>query len=303
MKRRHQPLLLAATLVAASLAGGGALAEGYARGGDGDHHRHGRPGNASVIDTVQRRGLLRVGVGLFEPWVMCDVHGDLIGYEIDVARKIADDVGVRIQFIRTDWYFIVPALIEKAFDVIISGMGITPRRSLLVNFSVPYSEFGTAVIANTMRAGGLAAPRDFDDPNVTFGARSGTVPAQAVLDHFPQAHLRVFDTDGDLLQALVVGDVQAAAVDQVKATRWLDENPDALHRPFEELFNRVPEAIALRKGDIDGLNFLNSWIAHHRTSGWLTERRRYWFETRDWSGEVSDDEQDLETCAASFTVP
>lgn len=113
--------------------------------------------------------------------------------------------------------------------------------------------------------------------------------------------LLLFDSDQALFEALLGGDVDAAAVDQVKASRWLAENPDALHRPFTDLFNKVAEAIALRRGDGDGLNYLDSWIAHHRTSGWLAERRAYWFESRDWAPLVADDTESVAACSASFT--
>jgi len=263
---------------------------------------HPQPTDRSVIATALRRDLLRVGVGLFEPWVMCDVNGDLIGYEIDVSRKLAEDIGVRIQFVRTDWYFIIPSLIEEKFDLIISGMAITPKRSLHVNFSVPYSEFGTLVVANAMRTEGLSTLADFDSADVVFGARAGTVPEQSVADNFPKATVRTFDSDTGLLQALVSGEVHVAAADQIKATRWLDAHPEILHRPFSELFNKVPEAIALPKGDVDGLNFLDSWIAHHSTIGWLGERRRYWFETRDWADLVATDLAVISRCNESFTL-
>ena len=256
--------------------------------------------DGSVIGAVLHRNLLKVGVGLFEPWVMCDVNGRLTGYEIEVAQKIAEDIGVRVQFVRTDWYFIIPALIEKEFDLIISGMAITPERSLHVNFSDPYSEFGSVIVANTMRTSGLTTLAEFDSTDVVFGVRAGTVPEQAVANNFPKATLRAFDSDTGLLQALVGGDVHAAAADQIKGARWLDTHPEILHRPFAEVFNKVPEAIALRKGDVDGLNFLDSWIAHHRTSGWLAERRRYWFETRDWANVVATDPDAVAHCNDSF---
>ena len=297
---RGRTLALMAALVTLALTSADyALARGYEQSHD-EPILLPWPGNGSVIDDVRRRGLLKVGLGLFEPWVMCDVNGDLIGYEIDVAREMAEDWGVRIRFVRTDWYFIVPALIEEEFDLIVSGMGITPERSLLVNFSVPYSEFGTAIVANTEQTEGLQTRSDFDSPDVVFGARAGTVPEQAVMDHFPRATLRLFDTDTDLLQALLAGDVDAAAVDQVKAARWLEGHAETLHRAFDELFNKVPEAVALRKGDVDGLNVVNSWIAHHRTTGWLDERRRYWFETRDWADRLATDPDVIRRCDESF---
>ena len=286
------------------LAGARAMAQGYEQSHDPgyDELHMPWPDSESVVDTVRRRGLLKVGVGLFEPWVMCDTSGNLMGYEIDVARKMADDMRVHVQFVRTDWYYIMPALIEEEFDVIISGMGITPERSLIVNFSEPYSSFGTSVIANTAQTQSLTTPEDFNQADIVFGARSGTVPEQVVLDHFSNAMLRSFDSDSELLGALLGGTVHAAAIDQVKATRWLDTHVFMLHRPFDELYNTIPEAIALRKGDVDGLNFLDSWITHHSTTGWLSERRRYWFNTRDWSDQVAADPQVVARCDESFTA-
>ncbi len=62
----------------------------------------------------------------------------------------------------------------------------------------------------------------------------------------------------------------------------------------------MPEAIALRKGDLDGLNFFDSWIAQHTSNGWLDERRRYWFETREWEDRLESDPQALAACLESF---
>ena len=252
----------------------------------------------SIIDIVRDRGLFKVGVGLFEPWVMCGKNGNLVGYEIDVARKMAEDLGVRVQFVRPDWDYIIPALTDKKIDAIISGMGVTPERSLLVNFSVPYAEFGVSVISNNTQD--LSTPGDFDSPDIVFGARAGTVSQQAVQDHFPNSVSRFFDTDTELLEALVAGSIDAAIAEQVIANRWLERHPSSLHRPFDELLNRIPEAFALRKGDVDGLNFMNSWIAHHRTSGWLQDRRRYWFNTSEGLDQVADDPQVIAKCDESF---
>lgn len=300
MNTRMKPTLALAITTASLLLTAPSEARGYESSETKEAALHDWPAGRSVVDTIRRRGLLKVGMSLFEPWVMCSADGELIGYEVDIARQLADDMGVRVQFVRTDWYYILPALIEEEFDLVVSGMGITPARGLLVNFTIPYSEFGTAVVANRARTVGLETPDGFDNADMVFGARAGTVPAQAAADHFRQATLRTFDTDADLLGALLAGEVHAAAVDQVKATRWLDAHTGALRRPFAELFNRVPEGIALRKGDADGANFLNGWIAHHRTSGWLAERRAHWFDTRDWNDQVAVDPATVAQCEASF---
>ena len=255
------------------------------------------PTDDSVVSRARRRGLLRVGFDLFEPWTMCDTDGNLMGHEIDVARKIAGDMGTRIQFVRTEWYFILAALIDEQFDIIVSGMSITADRSLLVNFTAPVGESGTAIVANASLTHGRT---DFNDPDVTFAARAGTTGEAVVQAHFPKARLLAVGTTGEMLQAVLLGEAHAAPVAQITATRWLAAHPDDLHRPLERLFNRLPEAIAVRKGDLDGLNFFDSWIAQHRSNGWLEDRRRYWFETREWENRIETDPAALDACVESF---
>ncbi|MCG8565802.1 MAG: transporter substrate-binding domain-containing protein, partial [Desulfobacterales bacterium] len=84
----------------------------------------------SVIEKIQKRGVIRVGMSTFVPWAMKDKTGRLIGFEIDVARKLAKDMGVDVEFVPTAWSGIIPALLTGKFDVIIGGMGITPERNL-----------------------------------------------------------------------------------------------------------------------------------------------------------------------------
>ncbi|MCB1491107.1 MAG: transporter substrate-binding domain-containing protein, partial [Rhodobiaceae bacterium] len=93
--------------------------------------------SGSVIESIKKSGTIRVGMATFVPWAMRDKNGDLIGFEIDVAKKLAEDMGVGIEFVPTAWDGIIPALLAGKFDVIIGGMSITPARNLTVNFTRP----------------------------------------------------------------------------------------------------------------------------------------------------------------------
>ena len=100
--------------------------------------------SSSVLEEIKKRGSLRVGMSTFVPWAMRDKQGDLIGFEIDVATKVAEDMGVKIKFVPTAWSGIIPALLAQNFDVIIGGMSITPGRNLTVNFTAPIRTLWTA---------------------------------------------------------------------------------------------------------------------------------------------------------------
>ena len=91
----------------------------------------------SIIEQAQDRGTLRVGLGLFEPWSACNADGELIGFEIDVATKVAEDMGVEVEFARTNWSYIIPSLVAERFDVIISGMTILPETQSQGQFHIP----------------------------------------------------------------------------------------------------------------------------------------------------------------------
>ena len=93
---------------------------------------------SSIIDKVMRKGTLRVGLSSFVPWAMQDKKGEWIGFEIDVAKKLAEDMGVKIEFVPTKWEGLIPSLLTGKFDLIIAGMTGTPQRALKINFTNPY---------------------------------------------------------------------------------------------------------------------------------------------------------------------
>ena len=80
----------------------------------------------STLEQVLQRGVLRVGMSTFVPWAMKDKTGKLVGFEIDVATRLAKDMGVKVEFVPTQWSGIIPALVTGKFDVIIGGMGTNP---------------------------------------------------------------------------------------------------------------------------------------------------------------------------------
>ena len=254
----------------------------------------------SVIEEVQDRGTLKVGLGLFEPWSACNADGELIGFEIDVATKVAADMGVELESARTNWAYIISELIAEQFDVIISGMQILPQRNLRVNFTSPYNATGTFLVANTAQTTDLETLADFNSADVTIATRRGASSIPAIENVFPDAMLLLFDTDNEVLQAVVAGEAHAAAAFATTRTTWVEAHPEMLHLPFEEPFSSGVAGMAVRKGDLDTLNFFNSWIAANKANGWLEQHRQYWFETHEWADQVATDSETVAACEDSF---
>jgi polar amino acid transport system substrate-binding protein len=200
----------------------------------------------STVEQLLKRGTLRVGMSTFVPWAMQDKTGKLIGFEIDVATRLAQDMGVKVEFVPTKWAGIIPALLTGKFDVIIGGMGILPQRNLKVNFTIPYDVTGMSIVANKDLAGSFKSLDDFNRPDVMIAVRLGGTPV--------------------------------AAAEKFQALKY----PDKLFLPVQGTFTKEPIGFALKKGDVDTLNFFNNWITVVQAEGWLAERKHYWFETRDW---------------------
>lgn len=245
----------------------------------GDQSARQGPG---LMEEVSRRGVLRVGMSTFVPWAMKDRDGNLIGFEIDVAKRLADDLGVEVEFVPTKWSGIIPALLTGKFDIIIGGMGIRPERSLKVNFTIPYDYTGMGIVANQELAAGFHSLDDFNKEDITIAARIGTTAAEAAKKHMDKAQIKLFDDEAQALQELRTGRAHAVVASAPLPAFQALEYPDQLFLPFSGTFTREPIGFAVRKGESDAMNVLDSWIRLVDSEGWLAERKQYWFSGRDW---------------------
>ena len=241
----------------------------------------------STIENALKRGVLRVGMSTFVPWAMKDKTGKLIGFEIDVARQLAADMGVKIEFVPTKWAGIIPALLTGKFDVIIGGMSVRPDRNLKVNFTLPYDYAGQSIVANKKMAAGFSRLTDFNRPDVTIAARLGSTAADAANKYMPAAQKKFFDDEAQVIQEVVNGREHAAVAAAPLPAFQAIKYPDQLFLPITGTFTKEPIGFAVRKGDIDTLNFFNNWIAQQWRSGWLEERHNYWFATEEWADMVA----------------
>jgi polar amino acid transport system substrate-binding protein len=240
----------------------------------------------SVVEQIMKRGVMRVGMDTFEPWAMKDKTGKFIGFEIDVATRLATDMGVDIEFVPTKWSGIIPALLSGKFDVLIGGMSIRADRALKVNFTIPYYNSGQAIIAHKELAAGFDSLDDFNSPDVTIAARTGTTAATAAKKLFPKAELALFDQEPLALQELMNKRAHAWVSMAPKPAFEAARQPDKLFIPVSGTITEEPNGFALRKGDPDALSFFNAWITVVRAEGWIDERFHYWFETRDWENQI-----------------
>ena len=228
---------------------------------------------ADILDS----GVLKVAVALYPPWAMRSDDGDLRGFEIDVANKLARDMGVDVEFVVPVWDELVPTLMSGEADIIASGFSITPDRALKMNFSAPYSNSGTGLATNLSLTSDFDSLSDLNNKDVTIAVVTGTLSERLARSTFDVATFAEFDTSDLASQALVDGKAHAFVVAN-PVPRFLSlRHPDQVDVPLPQPLRQSREAFAIRKGDADFLAFLNAWINAHEADMWLKGHHDYWF--------------------------
>ena len=234
----------------------------------------------STLETIKRRGVINIGNSPFRPWVMRDIKGVSVGYEIDVGTQLAKDMGVKPNFITTAWDGIIPALLSGKFDIIVGGMSKTPKRGLQVNFSRTYNRTGTMIAASKKIAGDFQDLADFNKKDVVMACRRASTACDKVRAFTSKAKWIFFDDEQTALQEVLNGNAHGVPSSWPQVTLWTFQNQDAIHSPITSPIQPNPAALAMRKGDPDFLTYVNNWIEWHED--FLAERRQYWFATLDW---------------------
>lgn len=176
------------------------------------------PGSAGVLEDVLSKGELVVSTDAnYAPQSFLDENGQLIGFDIDVAKEVAKRLGVKIRFVTPDWDLIVAGKWGGRWDLSIGSMTITAERAKVVDFSIPYyytpAQFAVhkdnkTIIVLSDFAGkrvGLGSGTTYEaylDPNQTLTIGGG----EKIRYQVKGAVAKVYSTDMEAVQDLALGD-------------------------------------------------------------------------------------------------
>ena len=236
----------------------------------------------STLNQILKRGELRVGLEAgYMPFEMLDRNGKLIGFDIDLARKMASVLKVKVRFVNTAWDGIIAALLTDKFDLLMGGMTITPERNLQVNFTRPYIVVGqTALLAKKLEAR-ITQVSQLDDPQYIVTSKLGTSGDIAARRHFPRAQLRQFESESDAALEVRNGRADAFIYDSPFNGIYRLRYPDAVAH-LEPPFTKENLGWAIRKGDPDFLNWLDNFLDAIRNDGTYALLYQRWFESTAW---------------------
>ncbi|HEY3698217.1 MAG TPA: transporter substrate-binding domain-containing protein, partial [Spongiibacteraceae bacterium] len=225
---------------------------------------------------------LRVGTYLSMPYAVKSDDGKLTGSEIDIAERVAKDMGVAIEIKTYDWDQLIPALLRGDIDLIVAGFSITPERALRVYFSNPYSSSGISIATNIKLTADFGSIDNLNKTDIAIGVIGGTVSEDVARQLFPKASIKTFSEESQAEDALVKG-LLHAYVRSEPVPRFLAlKHPKEVDVPIAKPLVATREAFAVRRGDNDFVNFLNAWIMARDADAWLISTHKYWFESLNW---------------------
>ncbi|HDI59262.1 MAG TPA: transporter substrate-binding domain-containing protein [Desulfobacteraceae bacterium] len=241
----------------------------------------------STLEEILQRGELRVGFEAgYVPFEMTDKKGNFVGFDIDMAKAMAKAMGVKFVPLNTAWDGIIPALLTKKFDIIMSGMTITQERNLKVNFCDPYIVVGQTILLNKKHEGTVKSYKDLNDPKYIVTSKLGTTGEQAVKRMIPKATYKSFETETEAALEVVNGKADAYVYDQPNCVVFMAEQGKGKLVFLDEPFTYEPLAWAVRKGDPDFINWLNNFLRQYKNDGRYEVLYNKWIKSTDWYANV-----------------
>lgn len=232
-----------------------------------------------VVDTlgqIRARGLLRVGVRTHSPpFGSVDPNGQYEGFDVDMARLVSKQL-----FGHEDAVELIPVTPENdiailksgRIDVVIAATAITQGREKMVDFSIPYFVSGHLVL--TRKGERIGSYRDLAGKKVATIAGS---TSDTSLRRLTPSSIRIrFDTASQAIEALKQHRVDAFVGDDTILIDAESDNPE-LVIPNWQPFSIVRYGMAVRKGDKEWLNFLNSTLRQVEKSVEYRKLLEKWF--------------------------
>lgn len=232
---------------------------------------------ADLLDTVKARGTLRIAMeGTYPPFNFKDAKsGQLAGYDVDVARAVAARLGLKPEFVTTEWSAILAGLGAGKYDVIVSQVGITPKRAQAFDFSQPYTYSSPQLIVR--RNESLHYKTLMDLKGKTVGVGQGSVfeqQAKAVAG----ITVKSYPAAPENLQDLAFGRIDAALNDSLMVAYLLKNSPLPI-KAGARVGAVERMGIAYRKGDPKFAAAIDGALAALGTDGSLRAMSIKWFGT------------------------
>ncbi|MGH0029504.1 MAG: transporter substrate-binding domain-containing protein [Myxococcota bacterium] len=239
------------------------------------------------IDRVLASGELRVGLsGNQPPLNMKNRKGEIIGFEADLARTLAESMGLEVRFVVLPFADLLSALEGGDVDLVASGMTITPDRNARVAFAGPYLVSGKSLLTRSEALSNAESLEVLDDPTRTYAALEASTSENFVRGMLPKAKLVTTGDYDSAVQMVIDDEVDALIADFPICALSILRFPDAGLSRHHTPFTIEPLGIALPPDSPLMTNLVQNYLRTLDDTGILTNLKAKWFSPGDWIAEL-----------------
>ena len=230
-----------------------------------------------LLSTIKERGYITVAMeGTWAPWTYHDEDDNLVGFDVEVAKAVADELGVDVQYQEGEWDGLLAGVQSGRYDIMVNGVGYTEERAQAYTFSDPYCYNKTALIVR----GDNEDIKSLEDLKGKTTCNSANSTYQLIAEEYGANVLDVETLDGTL-EMVLAGTDRADATLNAEASflDYMNAHPDANLKIVDYYPESEKVCIIMPKGDSsDSLKeAINSAIEKLRADGTLSELSNKYF--------------------------
>lgn len=242
-----------------------------------------KPTPTPALDRILQKGELVLGTaGNMPPLNMTTKEGEVIGFELDLAKLMANAMGVKLQVKTIQFSKLLSALERGEVDMVMSGMTITPKRNLKVAFVGPYYISGKAFLTKIETIAKAEEATEVNSPNISLTALKGSTSQYFVEQVLPKVQFVPAKDYDEAVQMVVQNKVNAMVADYPICVVSLFRYPDkGLLSVFTPL-TYEPIGIAMPSYDPHLVNWVENFLNILDETGELDELTERWFQDGSW---------------------
>jgi len=241
----------------------------------------------SILDGIAESGELRACFDAgYMPFEMKSKNNSYIGFDIDLGKVMAKQMGVKYVPVNTAWDGIIPALITGKCDLISAGMTINAQRNMKVNFADPYIVVGQSIILNPKLKDEIKSYKDLNNAKYTVASKLGTTGEVVVKRMLNKAKYNAFETETDAAMEVINGKADAMVYDMPFVSIYAAQNSGKVTAILEP-FTYEPLGWAVKQGDPDMINFLNNFLRQIKGDGSFDRIYDKWFKSDAWLKQIN----------------
>jgi len=238
---------------------------------------------SSVMDGIAKRGTLLVGTAAsMPPLNMTAKDGEVMGLEPDIAKMMAEAMGVKVAFKAMPFADLIPALKAGKVDMVISNMTITGKRNMDVAFAGPYFVSGKTFLTKTTWLATAKDIQKLNSPTTRLTTLNGSTSQIFVKEQLPSATLLTGKDYGECIQMVLEGKADAMVADYPICVFSVFRYPGKDLVTMMPPLNYEPIGVALPKGDPLLVNWVENFLDYLDGSGEMKRLADRWVNDGSW---------------------